>query len=71
MDISTIEEDRLDMRRTYSCGERTFFLTGRGQPRWIMTPWKKQIIVPFRIRVFCVTFSGSVLSYSVPQKDRG
>ena len=47
-----------------------FFLAGRGQSRWILTTWKKQIIVPFRIRLFCITFSGPVLSYPVPQKDK-
>ena len=46
-------------------------LAGRGQPRWILTSWKKQIIVPFRIRLFCITFSGPVLSYPVPKKGRG
>ena len=71
MSIVTIDEVRLEMRRTYSFGERTFFLAGRGQPRQILISWKKQIIVPFRIRLFCITFSGPVLSYPVPKKDRG
>ena len=71
MGIGTREEVRLEMRRTYSFGERTFFLAGRGQPRQILISWKKQIIVPFRIRLFCITFSGPVLSYPVPKKDRG
>ena len=72
MSISTIEEGRLEMRRTYSFGERTFFsLAGRSQHRQILTSWKKQIIVSFRIRLFCITFSGPVLSYPVPKKGRG
>ena len=70
MGINTIQEGRVEMRRTYSFGERTFFLAGRGQPRQILISWKKQIIVPFRIRLFCITFSGPVLSYPVPKKDK-
>ena len=64
------EGGRFEMRM-YWFGEKTVFLSVRAPPRQILTCWKKEIIFPFRIKLFCGTFPGSVLSYPGPLKDRG
>ena len=64
------EGGRFEMRM-YWFGEKTVFLSVRAPPRQFLTCWKKEIIFPFRIKLFCGTFPGPVLSYPGPLKDRG
>lgn len=70
MGISTIEEGRLEMRRTYSFGERTFF-SGKQKPTQTDPDLLEKANYFFlQDKAVCITFSGPVLSYPVPKKDK-
>ena len=49
------EGGRFEMRM-YWFGEKTVSPAVRGPPRQILTRWKKEIVFPFRIKLFCGTF---------------
>ena len=69
MGISTIEEGRLEMRRTYSFGGN--FFPWQAEPTQ-MDPdlLEKANYFFLQDKAVCITFSGPVLSYPVPKKDK-